>query len=85
MGTIPVIETLDRKDGWFRTFDRLPVAWIDRYENLTPQWLEDEYERILRNEQSDGRGHYYYQWDKLTKHYWTDLVLGLTHLDNKMM
>ena len=69
MGTIPVIEHLNRtiKDGMFRNFDGLPVAWIDSYDNLTPQWLEQEYHRIVSQSTS-------YQYEKLTLKYWIDLI-----------
>ncbi|CAB9530837.1 expressed unknown protein [Seminavis robusta] len=62
MGTIPVIETRNRThDRWFRIFDALPVAFIDHYDNLTNEWLEAEYRRILQGS---------YRWEKLTKQYW---------------
>jgi hypothetical protein len=67
MGTIPVLEHLNRTDGWYRNFDDLPVAWIDSYDNLTPEWLENEYVRITENPQR-------YKYEKLTKQYWIDLI-----------
>ena len=69
MGTIPVIEHLDRVDGWFRTFDDLPVAWIDHLTNVTPQWLEDKYKEIVSQWDT-------YNWEKMTKHYWNNMVLS---------
>ena len=69
MGTIPVIETMDRKDGWFKTFDDLPVAWIDTYDNLTPQWLTDKYAEIIQKWDT-------YNWEKLTRHWWIDWTLN---------
>ena len=67
MGTIPVLEHLNRTDGWYRNFDDLPVAWIDSYDNLTPEWLENEYIRITKNPQR-------YKYEKLTKQYWIDFI-----------
>jgi hypothetical protein len=69
MGTFPVIEHFNRTetDGWFRTMDNLPVAWIDSYDNLTPQWLEQEYHRIVSQAHS-------YNYEKLTEKYWIDLI-----------
>jgi hypothetical protein len=69
MGTFPVIEHFNRTgtDGWFRTMEKLPVAWIDSYDNLTPQWLEKEYRRIVSHAHS-------YQYEKLTEQYWIDLI-----------
>jgi hypothetical protein len=70
MGTIPVIEHLNRTetDGWFRTLEYLPVALIDSYDNLTPQWLEKEYKRIV------SRPHSFYKFEKLTNQWWIDLI-----------
>eukprot|EP00797_Seminavis_robusta_P004030 Sro125_g060270.1 n/a (313) ;mRNA; r:68821-69759 len=66
-GTIPVLEHLNRTDGWFRTFRDLPVAWIDSYDNLTPEWLEQEYRRIVPLAKT-------FRYEKLTKQYWIDLI-----------
>ncbi|CAB9526296.1 expressed unknown protein [Seminavis robusta] len=63
MGTIPVLEHLNRTtDAWFRTLGDLPVAWIDSFDNLTPEFLQSEYKRIM------GRTDYNYQ--KLTRQWW---------------
>lgn len=67
LGTIPVVEHLNRTDGWQRSLKDLPVAWIDSYDNLTPQWLEAEYERIVARGQD-------YSYAKLTKQWWLDLI-----------
>jgi hypothetical protein len=67
MGTIPVIEHLNRSDGWFRALDGLPVAWIDSYGNLTPEWLEKEYHHIMSQWKS-------FQYEKLKERYWIDFV-----------
>ncbi|CAB9524462.1 expressed unknown protein [Seminavis robusta] len=66
LGSIPIIETRNRtQDNWFRVFDDLPVALIDHFDNLTPEWLEAEYVRILGGN---------YRWEKLTKQYWVDFT-----------
>ncbi|CAB9507658.1 expressed unknown protein [Seminavis robusta] len=66
MGTIPVIETRNHTHNrWFRVFDDLPVAFIDHYDNLTNEWLEAEYRRILQGS---------YRWEKLTKQYWVNFT-----------
>ena len=57
----------NRDDGWFRTFDNLPVAWIDSFDNLTPEWLQEEYKRIIANPTR-------YNYEKLTKKYWADFI-----------
>lgn len=67
MGAIPVLEHLNRTDGWYRTFSNLPVAWIDSYDNLTPQFLEQEYERIIQQAST-------FRYEKLTKRYWIQMI-----------
>ena len=78
MGTIPVMEHLNRTDGWFRTFDDLPVAWIDSFENLTPEFLEREYARITGNARS-------YKYEKLTKKYWVDFIKSFVSEDKNVV
>jgi hypothetical protein len=70
MGTIPVIEHLNRTetDGWFRTLQDLPVTLIDSYDNLTPQWLEREYRPIVSRPPTT------YKFEKLTSHWWINLI-----------
>lgn len=47
LGCIPILETYYRRDGLYRTYDDLPVLWVDHYDNVTPSLLESEYPRIL--------------------------------------
>ena len=65
-GSIPIIEHYDRKDGWFRVFDDLPVLWVQSFDVVTPEILEAEYKRItsIRN----------YRFHKLTAEYWVQFV-----------
>jgi hypothetical protein len=63
MGTIPVLEHLNRSDGLYSNFDDLPVAWIDHYDNLTPEFLEQEYQRITAQPRR-------YNYEKLTRQWW---------------
>jgi len=70
MGSIPIISHEGRTDGWFRTFDDLPVAWIGSWNEVTPQWVEREYRRLLE------KGHTY-NWRKLTKSWWVEHIYGL--------
>jgi hypothetical protein len=63
MGTIPVLEHFNRSDGMYRNFDDLPVVWIDHYENLTPEFLEEEYKRIVAQAGT-------YNYEKLTRQWW---------------
>jgi hypothetical protein len=67
LGTIPVLEHYNRLDGWYRTLDDLPVAWVDFYDNLTQSVLDREYSRITRNPER-------YKYEKLTMQWWIDFV-----------
>jgi hypothetical protein len=51
----------------YRAYDNLPVLWVDHYDNVTPELLEDEYPRILSKARE-------YTFEKLTNQYWIDLV-----------
>jgi hypothetical protein len=64
LSTIPVVEKYSRTDGWFRTVDDLPIVWVDTFEqDLTPAFLESEYEKITMNYRR-------YNFEKLTMPYW---------------
>lgn len=69
LGCIPVIEHFNRtwRDGWFQSFDGLPVAWIDSYENLSLEWLENQYRAIIQKADS-------YKFEKVTKQWWIDFI-----------
>jgi len=68
MGAIPIIEHYNRKDGWHRTFDGLPVLWVENMErDVTPELLESAYERIMSNASS-------FKYEKLTVQWWVDFV-----------
>ena len=67
MGTIPVLEHLNRSDGWYQTLEGLPVVWIDAFENLTPEFLEMEYQRITKEALS-------FRYERLTKQWWINLI-----------
>lgn len=83
MGAIPVLERLHRRtDGWFnRTLANLPIAWIDDYKDLTPAYLEHEYERLIyqKNPKTD------FIFEKLTRHYWGKMANDIMdeHNSNK--
>lgn len=70
VGTIPIVEHNNRKDGMYRSYQDLPIAWIDSYQNLTKDWLHAEHTRLL--ERADS-----YQWAKTTKQYWFDWLKGI--------
>eukprot|EP00585_Thalassiosira_rotula_P012690 CAMPEP_0196130840 /NCGR_PEP_ID=MMETSP0910-20130528/1077_1 /TAXON_ID=49265 /ORGANISM="Thalassiosira rotula, Strain GSO102" /LENGTH=403 /DNA_ID=CAMNT_0041390221 /DNA_START=3 /DNA_END=1211 /DNA_ORIENTATION=+ len=63
MGAIPVLETYYRQDGFYKTFDDLPVLWVDHFNNVTPALLEEAYPKILSKAQE-------YNFAKLTKQWW---------------
>jgi hypothetical protein len=67
LGTIPVLETYYRSDGFYRVFDDLPVLWVDHFDNVTPSLLETSYPKILARANE-------YNFSKLTKHWWVDFI-----------
>ncbi|KAL9187651.1 hypothetical protein ACHAXT_006029 [Thalassiosira profunda] len=67
LGDDPVLERYYRKDGFYRTFDDLPVLWVDHFDNVTPALLEAEYPRILSRARS-------YKLEKLTNWWWVNLI-----------
>ena len=67
LGTIPILETYYRRDGFYRVFDDLPVLWVDHYDNVTPEVLEREYPRILSGARE-------YVFEKLTNQWRIDLI-----------
>ena len=46
LGAIPIVED---SPGWIRVLDDLPVVIVQTFEDVTPQLLENEYERITKN------------------------------------
>ena len=70
LGTIPVIETGNRmnEDGWLSyTLQDLPISFIEDYKDLTPAFLEAEYQRITSNPQQ-------FNFKKLTRQYWIQMA-----------
>ena len=67
LGCIPILETYYRRDGLYRTYDDLPVLWVDHYDNVTPSLLEREYPVILSKAKE-------YNFEKLTNQWWIDLI-----------
>ncbi len=67
MGSIPVLETYYRKDGFYRTFDDLPVLWVDHFDNVTSALLESSYPKILAKAKK-------YNFAKLTNQWWVDYI-----------
>eukprot|EP00797_Seminavis_robusta_P005558 Sro136_g063920.2 (240) ;mRNA; f:4538-5257 len=67
MGTFPVIEHLNRNDGWFRTLHDLPVAWVNHYDNLTEEFLLEQYPKILAKAHT-------YKYEKLTRQWWIRMI-----------
>ena len=67
MGSIPILETYSRIDGFYKTFDDLPVLWVEHYDNVTPALLEREYPKILEKA-------YEYNFEKLTNTWWVNFI-----------
>ena len=69
MGTIPIIERYNKSDGLFKTYNNMPVLWVEHYDNVTPSLLEKEYPKIISRAKE-------YNFAKLTIHWWMDLILN---------
>jgi hypothetical protein len=68
LGVIPVVERYNRRDGWHRTMDGLPIVWVETFEqDLNPAFLESEYEKIATHSSE-------YNFEKLTIPYWKSFV-----------
>lgn len=68
LGGFPIIERYNRTDGWHRTFDGLPVLWVEHYYDLTTELLEKEYLRLAKAHPDS------YNYEKLTTKWWIDFV-----------
>jgi hypothetical protein len=68
LGGFPIIERYNRTDGWHRTFDGLPVLWVEHYDDLTTELLEKEYLRLATRHPDS------YNYEKLTTKWWIDFV-----------
>lgn len=69
-GCIPLIEVEREKDGWRRTFDNMPVAWVKPgFHEVTPDWVEKEYRRILEGGP--------YNWKKTLRSWWINHIHAL--------
>uniref|UniRef100_A0A7S2WDL7 RXYLT1 C-terminal domain-containing protein n=1 Tax=Eucampia antarctica TaxID=49252 RepID=A0A7S2WDL7_9STRA len=68
LGIIPVVEKYNRRDGWHKTMDGLPIVWVNTFEEgLNPAFLESEYKRIVAAKEQ-------YKFEKLTVQYWKAFV-----------
>eukprot|EP00797_Seminavis_robusta_P009548 Sro1692_g291500.2 (192) ;mRNA; r:6933-7508 len=70
LGSIPVTSHLGRMevDGWMSdTMRDLPIVWVENYDQITPKFLEQAFDRIVLEPPPGG-----YRYEKLTKQYWID-------------
>lgn len=67
MGTIPIMERYYRRDGWYRTYEKLPALFVDHFDNVTPAALEEQYPRIVLRARE-------YEFERLTQQWWIDLI-----------
>ena len=67
LGAIPIVED---SPGWIRVLDELPVLIVKSFEDVTPQLLETEYERIMKNLPK-------FNFKRLTRQWWIDHVRSL--------
>jgi hypothetical protein len=61
VGSIPIV----RRDTAMHTFADLPICWVDNWKDVTPEFLEEEYNRIMTS-----------SWNlkKLTIGYWESYI-----------
>lgn len=67
MGSIPILETYNRKDSLYRTYDNLPILWDEHYDYVTPSLLEESYPKTLASAKD-------YEFETFTTQWWTDLI-----------
>jgi hypothetical protein len=67
LGTIPIMERYYRRDGWYRTYEKLPALFVDHFDNVTPALLEEQYPRIVLRARE-------YEFERLTQQWWIDLI-----------
>lgn len=66
LGVIPIIETYDRPvDAWRDTLNDLPVLWVNHYDEVTPDMLQQEYSRLAARADE-------YKYEKLTNACWIE-------------
>lgn len=75
MGTIPIIERYNRPvDGWRRSLEDLPVLWVECFEDVTPELLNEKYLEIASKE---------YNYEKLTTTWWIDFIRSFVPEDSE--
>jgi hypothetical protein len=73
LGSIPIIEHSPGwklGQGWDRTFEDLPVLWVEDYSVLTIELMEDSYGELLAKQAN-------FNFEKLTQQYWAERVLRI--------
>ena len=66
MGSIPIV----KRDIGYAEFEDLPICFIDNWEEINPQFLENEKERIQNNS---------WNMDRLKISYWIDKIQSYLH------
>ena len=61
MGSIPIVQRDIAHRGW----EDLPIAWVDSWEEVTPEWLDAQLERIRSGT---------WAMEKLKASYWIDQI-----------
>lgn len=73
MGAIPVVERLNKHDGWFEnTLADLPIAWIDNIRNVTPDFLMESYDKLIHKTPPTA-----YKFEKMTRQYWHNMAYSI--------
>ena len=61
MGSIPIVH----RDIAHRDWEDLPIAWLDNWEEITPEWLDVQEARIQTGT---------FPLEKLTARYWIQAI-----------
>ena len=68
LGAIPVVERRPEYGGWLRVLDELPVLWVQSFDEVTQELLEEQYPSIIQGQ---------YNYKRLTTKWWLNYIAGL--------
>jgi hypothetical protein len=69
MGSIPIIQREDRPDGWVRTLEDMPVAFVANWTEVTPEWIQTTYRQVYERNYEKP-----YNWKKLKASWWINHI-----------
>mmetsp|Transcript_50312 Transcript_50312/g.75172 ORF Transcript_50312/g.75172 Transcript_50312/m.75172 type:complete len:390 (-) Transcript_50312:66-1235(-) len=70
LGRVPILERHPGIGGLERTYDDLPILWVDRWEDVTQELLEQSWEELALKADT-------FNFDKLTRQYWLEFIRAL--------